>query len=52
MFLSGRGAALGPEFYYWQLFFLSPLGAAAALLILALHAVLPLGLASRAPGRA
>jgi Cu-processing system permease protein len=46
IFLAGRGAALGPEFYYWQLFFRSPIGIVAGLAILAAHVALPLSLAA------
>jgi len=52
VFLADRGAALGPEFYYWQLFFLSFPGFLLAALLLLLHSAFPLLLAARASGRA
>ena len=52
VFLGNRGAALGPEFYYWQLFFLSFPGILLAALLLFLHSALPLSLAARASRRA
>jgi len=47
VFLGGGGAALGPEFFRWQRFFLGSPGIAAAVLILAAHLALPLALAAR-----
>jgi ABC-2 type transport system permease protein/Cu-processing system permease protein len=52
VFLGNRGAALGPEFYYWQLFFLSFPGIVLAALLLLFHSALPLSLAARASRRA
>jgi hypothetical protein len=51
-FLSKRAAALGPEFYYWQLFFLSLPGILVAFLLFLFHSALPLLLAARASRRA
>ena len=51
IFLEGRGAIYGPEFYYWQRFFSSPMGLAAAVALLAAHVALPLGLAVAASRR-
>jgi Cu-processing system permease protein len=51
-FLSGRGSAYGPEFYYWQRFFETAPGVAAALGFLTAHASLPLTLASSSSRRA
>jgi Cu-processing system permease protein len=50
-FLGGQGAALGPDFYYWQRFFLSLPGVLAALALLSAHIALPLGLAAGRIGR-
>jgi hypothetical protein len=51
-FLSKRASALGPEIYYWQLFFLGLPGILVAFLLFLFHSVLPLLLAARASRRA
>jgi len=51
IFLEGRGAIYGPEFYYWQRFFFSPMGFGAAVALLAVHVALPLSLAVAASRR-
>lgn len=51
IFLGDRGATLGPEFYYWQIFFRSPMGVAVGLAILAAHIVVPLSLTAAASRR-
>ena len=52
VFLSKRATALGPEFYYWQLFFLSLPGILVAFLLFLFHSALPLLFAARASRKA
>jgi Cu-processing system permease protein len=46
-FLGNHGAALGPEFYHWQSFFLGLPGIVAAIALLSAHLAFPLALAAR-----